>query len=338
MFHLAKALRITARSICLIVCTLTTAIAESGYEYFVTGNPANVAAQTVGLVVLQGGGDDVDENYVRMGEKAGGGDFVVLRASGGDEYNDYIFELCACDSVETLVFSNRDASYEPFVLEKIRNAEALFIAGGDQSRYLRFWRGTPVEDAIDQVVAKPAPVGGTSAGMAILGEFVYSAMSDNSLSAAVALQDPFHADVTLARDFLTVPVLKGIITDQHVKERDRIGRTVALLARLVHDGWASPAKAIAADRETALHIDPVTGHVQIYATGDHDTPYAWFIRTSDEPGELRRSSALSMSNIEVYRAGPDATFDLAAWSGAGGIAYTLDVERGTLTSSRTEIY
>jgi hypothetical protein len=39
--------------------------------------------------------------------------------------------------------------------------------------------------------------------MAILGEFVYPAMSDNSLSAAVALQDPFHEDVTLATDFLT---------------------------------------------------------------------------------------------------------------------------------------
>ncbi len=39
-----------------------------------------------------------------MGEFGGGGDFVVLRASGKDEYNDYIFGLCRCDSVETIVF------------------------------------------------------------------------------------------------------------------------------------------------------------------------------------------------------------------------------------------
>ena len=32
---------------------------------------------------------------------AGGGDFVVLRASGEDDYNDYIYGLCHCDSVET---------------------------------------------------------------------------------------------------------------------------------------------------------------------------------------------------------------------------------------------
>jgi cyanophycinase-like exopeptidase len=107
----------------------------------------------------------------------GGGDFVVLRASGDDAYNQYIFDLCACDSVETIVFEHRDAAYDKFVIEKIRSAEALFIAGGDQSRYVRFWKGTPVEDAIHAVAAKPAPIGGTSAGMAILGQHAYAAMS-----------------------------------------------------------------------------------------------------------------------------------------------------------------
>jgi cyanophycinase-like exopeptidase len=312
--------------------------AEPAYRHFVTGNSGNVETRTTGLIVLQGGGGDVDENYIRMGEKSGGGDFIVLRASGGDEYNDYIFELCACDSVETLVFGARKAAYDPFVIETILNAEALFIAGGDQSRYLRFWQGTPVEDAINRVAAKPAPIGGTSAGMAILGQFVYSAMSDASLSSGTALRDPFHEDVTLARDFLTIPTLNGIITDQHLMERDRIGRTVALLARLAHDGWVSSAKAVAADRETALHVDPVTGHARVYATSDHDTPYVWFLRVREEPNGLRPGVPLSLRNVEVYRIGPGATFDLAAWRGAGGIAYTLSVDRGTLTSSRANLY
>ena len=61
------------------------------------------------------------------------------------------------------------------MIATIRNAEAIFIAGGDQSNYVRYWKDTPVEDAINLVAAKPAPIGGTSAGMAILGEFVYSA-------------------------------------------------------------------------------------------------------------------------------------------------------------------
>src|SRR6185436_3776998 len=134
----------------------------AGYQHYLIGNAADVVRPTTGLLVLQGGGDDVDENYVRMGAHGGGGDFVVLRASGEDDYNDYIYGLCHCDSVETIVFYDREAESDPYVIRTIRNAEALFIAGGDQSRYVRFWQGTPVEDAINFVAAKPAPIGGTS--------------------------------------------------------------------------------------------------------------------------------------------------------------------------------
>jgi len=69
--------------------------AEPAYRHFVVGNPADVVAKTSGLLVLQGGGDDVDDNYVAMGAHAGGGDFVVLRASGDDEYNEYIYKPSA---------------------------------------------------------------------------------------------------------------------------------------------------------------------------------------------------------------------------------------------------
>ncbi len=33
----------------------------------------------------------------------------------------------------------------------------------------------------------------------------------------------------------------GLITDQHLQERDRMGRTVAFLARLVKDAWTAEA-------------------------------------------------------------------------------------------------
>ena len=94
-----------------------------------------------------------------------------------------------------------------------------------------------------------------------MSEFVYSAMSNSSLTSEEGLADPFHRDLTLDRDFLALPRLQGLITDQHLQERDRMGRTVAFLARLVKDGWTSQGLAIAADRETALHVDPVDGVV-----------------------------------------------------------------------------
>jgi cyanophycinase-like exopeptidase len=312
--------------------------AVPGYHHYVIGNAADVIRPTRGLLVLQGGGDDVDENYVRMGKLADGGDFVVLQASGDDEYNEYIYALCHCDSVATIVFDDRQAAFDPFVAETIRNAEALFIAGGDQSRYVRFWKGTPVEDAINQVAAKPAPIGSTSAGMAILGEYSYSAMSAESLTSEVALANPYATDVTLERDFLILAGLGGVITDQHLWERDRIGRTVVLLARLVQDGWTAQARAIAADRETSLHVDPLDGTAEVFATADHPTPYAYFMRTSRPPERCQPGQPLTIRDVEVYRLAPGGRFDLAAWQGQGGIAYTLSAEDGQLRSSRGGIY
>lgn len=314
------------------------AAAEPAYRHFVVGNPADVVTKTSGLLVLQGGGDDVDENYVAMGAHAGGGDFVVLRASGDDDYNEYIYKLCKCDSVATIVFADRTAAFDPFVVATIRNAEALFIAGGDQSRYVRFWKGTPVEDAIHFVAGKPAPIGGTSAGMAILGEMVYSAMTEDSLTSAAGLGDPFHHDLTLERDFLRLPMLEGVLTDQHLHERDRIGRTVAMLARLVHDGWAHPALAVAADRETALHVDPADGTATVHATAKHPTPFVYFLRTPGPPEVCVAGKPLTFRNVDVYRIGPGGRFDLRRWQGSGGIAYTLSAVDGVLTSSRGEIY
>lgn len=324
--------------VCLGSCTTAAAVKPAaGYQHYLTGNPADVVRPTSGLWVLQGGGDDVDENYVRMGAHGGGGDFVVLRASGDDDYNDYIFALCHCDSVETIVFDSREAAGDPYVIETIRNAEALFIAGGDQSRYVRFWQGTPVQDAINYVAAKPAPIGGTSAGMAVLGEFVYSALYE-SLTSAVALADPYAKDVTLARDFLTLPRLGGILTDQHLQERDRIGRTVALLARLAQDGWAAEPRAIAADRETAVHVDPTDGTAEVFATARHPTPYAYFMRATRAPERCEPGKPLTFRDVDVYRIGPGGHFDLASWSGTGGIGYRLSAEAGVLHSTRDGAY
>ena len=320
------------------VAAADAAPAAATYRHYLTGNPADVIRPTSGLLVLQGGGDDVDENYIQMGAKGGGGDFVVLRASGDDEYQAYIHGLCNCDSVETLIVDSRAAAFDPYVVETVRNAEALFIAGGDQGNYVRYWKGTPLEDAINFVAAKPAPVGGTSAGMAVMGEFVYSAMTPESLTSATALANPYAADLTLERDFLVLPRMTGIVTDQHLQERDRIGRTVALMARLLQDGWTTDARAIAADRETAVHIDPATGVVQVFATKDHPTPYAYFMSADRLPERCKPGEPLTFSQVNVYRLGPGGRFDLAAWQGEGGLAYQLSVESGVLRSSRGATY
>src|SRR5919109_2018488 len=157
--------------VCLSATSADRLRAAQGYEHFVVGNVDDVTRATRGLTVLHGGGTDIDDIFVRMGAAAGGGDFVVIRASGTDAYNPYIYELCACDSVETIIFKNRQASFDPFVISRIRNAEALWLAGGDQSNYVTYWKDTPIETEINALAARGAPIGGISAGTAVLGEF-----------------------------------------------------------------------------------------------------------------------------------------------------------------------
>jgi cyanophycinase len=322
----------------ILMLSAPQAMAASGWSSKIVGNPADVVTPTTGLWVAQGGGTDVDENFVRMGAASGHGDFVVIRFGGTDAYNQYILDLSGCDSVETIMFKNKNASSDPVVINKIRNAEALFIAGGDQSNYINLWKDTPIEDAINFVASKPAPIGGTSAGMAVMAQFVNSAMGRYTLTSTMALANPFDPNLTLDKDFLALSGLQGIITDQHLIERDRIGRTMAFMARLVNDGYTTDAKAIAADRETTALINPVGNTVEVIAVPGHPTPYVYFMRRSGPAEVCQPGVPLTYRNVTIYRIGPGGTFDLDTWHGTGGISYTLSAEAGVLSSSNGSIY
>jgi cyanophycinase-like exopeptidase len=131
----------------------------------------------------------------------------------------------------------------------------LFIAGGDQSNYMKFWKGTKTLDAINFLLnVKHALVGGTSAGCAILGGFYYSG-EDGSITTDEALSNPYNSLVKLYNnDFLHTPYLKQVITDQHYLTRKRQGRHVAFLGH-ISKSWNIFANGIAADERTAVCMD-----------------------------------------------------------------------------------
>jgi cyanophycinase len=304
---------------------------RAGYEYHVAGNAGDVARPTRPGFLLMGGGGDVDAAFQWMVEKSGGGDFVVLRASGGDAYNPYVLEM-GVDSCETIVINDRAAASDGFVVDKIRNAEAVFIAGGDQRNYVHRWKGTPVEDAIHYVASRGAPIGGTSAGLAILGEFLFPAEND-TVTSAQALADPFDRRVVLDRTFLSFRVLNGVITDSHFAARDRMGRLVTFLGRIIVDGWAeSPVRAVGIDEKTAVVLE-ADGAASIRGKGA-----AYFLKTQGAPEACRRNTPLTFTNVSVYKVSGKGTFDLTRWAGSGGTAYTISANNGVLSSSTGSVY
>src|SRR5215467_12257125 len=133
----------------LALGTVPSSFAAKAYSYSRVGSASNASPATTGGTVLMGGGTDVDAAFQWMCQRSGGGDFLVIRATGTDAYNPYIQSLCPSEnSVATLIIPNRAAASDPFVISTIQNAEALWIAGGDQSNYINFWKGTEVETAL----------------------------------------------------------------------------------------------------------------------------------------------------------------------------------------------
>jgi cyanophycinase len=305
----------------------------ASYKYKRLGNPQDAQIRPEAGIAMMGGGTDLDEAFRWLCGKANGGDFLILRAHGSDDYNPYVNGLCKTNSVATLVIPDRQAAQEPRVAEIIRQAEAVFIAGGDQSRYVNFWKGTPVQDAIDAHVAAGKPIGGTSAGLAVLGEFVYGCLADKpkdaDLSSREVLADPYIKRVTVVRDFLKIPGLENILTDSHFAKRDRMGRSLGFLARIVADGWSKTPREIAIDEKSALLVE-VNGRAKVVGTGLG----VYFLQVTDAPEICKSGQPLTLRNVAAYHAPTGARFDVREWNGDGGESYVISVDAGQIHTSR----
>jgi len=315
-----------------VACAGSVARAET-YKYFRLGNKADVQTKPVAGIAMMGGGSDLDEAFRWLCEKGNGGDFLILRARGDDDYNSYVNGLCKANSVATLIIPDREAAEDPAVAEIIRKAEVVFIAGGDQANYIRGWKGTAVETAINEDIAAGKPIGGTSAGLAVEGEFVYGAMGDKAddkdLASGDVLANPYVERVTLVRDFLKVPRLENLITDSHFAKRDRMGRTLGFLARIMKDGWSESPREVAIDEKSAVLVE-ADGKAVVVGTGKG----AYFLRPTRRPEVCEKGVALTFRGVSVYRVGAGGHIDLTSWAGEGWTAYSLSVERGKIVSTQ----
>lgn len=304
---------------------------KPGYQSFVVGNPTD-APQAQGMspgLVLMGGGLDVDAAFQWMCQRAGGGDFVVIRTTGTDAYNPYIQQLCPqMDSVETLIITTTTGANSAYVRDQIHNAEALWIAGGDQSTYVDLWRGTAVQTEVNYLLNdKSVPVGGTSAGLAVLSQFIYTG-AVGSVTSSQALSNPFHRYVTLDRDLFDSSLGTDKLYDSHFVTRDRMGRSIVFLARIVNNGWSAQPRDIGIDENTALLVTP-NGAGTMVGTGA-----AYFLQAPGPAQVLAPKTPLTYHNIGVYKVPQGGSFNLSTWNGSGGVAYTLNVDSGALTSTQ----
>jgi cyanophycinase len=317
----------------LTILFFSSAAIASSYQYIRLGNKVDVTTTPAAGTAMMGGGKDLDEAFRWLCNKTNGGDFLVLRARGDDDYNSYVNGVCKLNSVATLIIPDSAAAQDPAVADIIRHAEAIFIAGGNQARYVMYWKGTPVEDAINANIASGKPIGGTSAGLAVLGEFAYGCLKDkdddNDLASTDVLPNPYHERVTLVRDFLKTPNLENTLTDSHFAKRDRMGRTLGFLSRLLQDGWSKTPREVAIDEKSAVLVE-ADGKGTVVGGGRG----AYFLQVKSAPEVCRPNTPLTIHGISAYRAPAGAHFDFKSWTGDGGESYTISVENGVVRTTR----
>ena len=239
--------------------------------------------------LLAGGGSDHDAATSALVDAGGRGDAVILRMDDtGGAYATYFVERGARAATEialdptagnddvrgSALASLRARADSAWIAKKIDAAEILFLAGGNQTKYVDAWHDTGLAAAVNRLVARGGVIGGTSAGMHALTGIVHTPRgAGDSVTSAVALLDPYVAEnehagtraLAFAPGPFAVPLLAGLVADTHWTQRGRLGRSLVFLARVLTDE-ARPlggVELLACDEGVAVLFDS-TGRGRVF--------------------------------------------------------------------------
>tara|TARA_B100001105_G_scaffold165366_1_gene133055 strand:+ start:621 stop:1895 length:1275 start_codon:yes stop_codon:yes gene_type:complete len=334
----------------LFFLLLSIEIIGQNYTSYFTGNSENIYTETNRGICLMGGSTEDDNAMIWFLEQANGGDILVLRTSGSDGYNNYLYNELGIDvnSVETIVLNNNAAVNETYIHQKISNAEAIWFAGGNQWNYINYLRGTEVNNLINEAITnRNIVIGGTSAGMAIMGGFYFTA-ENGTVTSEDALLDPYGETVSVdGSPFLEVDFLSNVITDQHYDDPNRKGRHTVFMSRILTD-YGIPANGIACDEYTAVCIDSF-GNARVFGEYPDYDDNAYFLQVNCEVSnnypEVCSSGVpleWNMDNnaIKVYNVkgtiNGENSFNVSTWgSGIGGLWQEWYILNGQLFENQS---
>ena len=123
------------------------------------------------------------------------------------------------DQAEVVVLSDRRDANGEAPIEMVEEATGVFMTGGNQMRLATIVGGTRIADLVRHRHDQGAVVAGTSAGASIL--------SSHMVAYGASGPTPRQRMATMVAGFGLVP---NVIIDQHFRQRDRIGRLLALVA------------------------------------------------------------------------------------------------------------
>ncbi|MEU5116395.1 hypothetical protein AB0G64_33450 [Streptomyces longwoodensis] len=292
----------------------------------VSQQPAHAAAQRVRLgnaadvdraswsgpaFTMNGAGAVVPATLSKAVDAIRGGtgslDVVVLAGSAPTSGSrtpecDTAMTVTGVNSCTTWTLSTAADGNDSQVNSDVREAEFVYFAGGDQCRYAA-WKGTALEASVESVVAKGGGSGGGSAGHHVNSSVVYDACN-GSVTSAEALADPYDRAITFTTGLFQWPDYAGVINDSHFVTRDRMGRTMAFVARAVKDGLVTGGAAwgVGVEEGGSLFIDR-DGTATEYGKD------AYVVLGDHQPEQAVARKPLTYSGFKIWRLAPGTAFD-----------------------------
>ncbi len=255
-----------------------------------------------GYVVPIGGGEEKEHDpriLRRFAERCGGtrARLVVIPTasqlkSTGPTYEHVFHDLCGVRRVHVLSYHERREADRADWLALLREADGVFVTGGNQMRLTSILGGTAVSELLrERNWNDGLHIAGTSAGAAF--------MSEHMIAGGEEGPTPHEGMVQLASG---LGVVTQVVVDQHFRQRDRLGRLIAAIA-------ANPQTiGIGLDEDTAAFIAP-DDTLEVVGSGAVtivDPAAMEFTSIDDAPAH----APLSVVNLRVHVLTDGGHFDL----------------------------
>ena len=248
-----------------------------------------LASHSVGPCLAIGGAEDkVNDRSILATflQLAGGAEAriaIVPTASsmenGGERYRRIFAEMGAATVASVPIMSREDANGR-IPLAAISEATGIFLTGGNQMRLSAMMGGSDAEALIRARHHAGAIVAGTSAGASIL--------SAHMVAMGASGPSPRLRMAQMVAGFGLVP---DMIIDQHFRQRDRIGRLLALVA-------ANPSLlGVGIDEDTGILIDE-RGVMEVI--GRQSITIVDGRRMVSDIAEVKASGGISVSNASLH--------------------------------------
>jgi beta-aspartyl-peptidase (threonine type) len=258
---------------------------------------------------------------------------LIAQGTEQREFANEVFDFYAngkSRSVTSLNITTREQANDPRITKIVNGADAIWFGGGAQSFYQSVWQGTSLFGALGRAAANNVAIGGTSAGMAILGQAAYVDLPWDSVKSRFATQNPLDPRVNIAYQGCQLPFaalsagtnapLHNLVTDTHFSSRNRMGRLVAFAARSYTSG-------LGIDEETAVLMERV-GNAWKWSVFGSGSAYLVTPSSNGVKPRLQDNNRMTFGPMSVYRLGPGSRNVNDILNGAP--SYQITVTAGTV--------